>query len=149
MPNWTNNVLTIFGPEADIKAFKLQAIGHSPWLTAEELKVDEPNPLNFHGLVPVPEEVLKAGYNSAGYNWEKDNWGCKWGACHTRILEEDVDRIIFDFDTAWSPPVEFMERAAKLWPTLTFILQYEELGMGFKGIAKAKGDKLEDHCITL
>ena len=37
----------------------------------------EPGRLNFHSLVPVPEEVLKAGYESGGYDWEQKNWGCK------------------------------------------------------------------------
>ena len=140
MPNWTCNILTVYGPEEDIKAFRQKAIGHSPWLTASELTVDKPEPLNFHSLVPVPDELLKAGYDKAGYDWEKANWGCKWGACNAELVDEEKRWLVYQFDTAWSPPVEFIERAAKLWPTLTFLLEYEELGMCFKGIAKALGE---------
>ncbi|MBI5818298.1 MAG: hypothetical protein HZA88_04860 [Verrucomicrobia bacterium] len=124
-------------------------MGHSPWFTAAELVSEQPNPLNLHCIVPVPKEVLEAGYDKAGYDWEKLNWGCKWGACNCQVVDEDAGRIVYNFDSAWCPPVEFIETAAKLWPTLTLLLEYEELGMAFKGIAKAQGEQLEDHCITL
>ena len=149
MPNWTCNILTMSGPEADIKAFRQKAVGHSPWLTAAELTVEKPEPLNFHSIVPVPKEVLKAGYMKAGYGWEKANWGCKWGACHCQVVDNDKGWLIYQFDSAWCPPVEFIEAAAKLWPSLTFKLEYEELGEGFKGLAKAVGGSLEDHCTLL
>jgi hypothetical protein len=62
MPNWCRNNLTMTGPEADIQAFKAKAVGHSPWAEPE----GDPGLLNFHSLVPVPDEVLKAGYDPAG-----------------------------------------------------------------------------------
>ena len=62
MPNWCANKLTITGPEAEVQAFKEKAVGHSPWSKPEELVNVEPNVLNFHSLVPVPDEVLAAGY---------------------------------------------------------------------------------------
>jgi len=65
MPNWCLNNLTITGPQADLEAFKTKAVGHSPWEEPE----GKPDMLNFHSLVPVPEEVLKSGYGSAAYDW--------------------------------------------------------------------------------
>ncbi len=41
-----------------------------------------------------------------------------------------------------------MEKVAKQFPTLTLLLDYEEQSMGFKGIAKFKGETREDHCLT-
>ena len=35
MPNWCLNKLTVTGPEADVRAFKARAGGHSPWLKPE------------------------------------------------------------------------------------------------------------------
>ena len=35
------------------------------------------------------------------------------------------------------------------WLTLTFLLDYEEISMGFKGLAKIRGDAVEDHCVEL
>ena len=144
MPNWCNNQLDVYGPKADTKRFKQQAVGDSPWHQAAP-----PNVLNFHQLVPIPAEVLAAGYDDAGYNWEKANWGCKWGACHGQLVDEWAGHLIYTFDTAWALPIEFLQKLGPQWPTLTFLLAYEEGGMGFKGLCKVKGDAVEDHCINL
>ena len=55
MPNWCHNKLTIMGPEADVRSFKEKATGRCPWLKPDETEVEV---LNFHSLVPVPDEVL-------------------------------------------------------------------------------------------
>jgi hypothetical protein len=57
MPNWCNNKLAVYGPEADTQRCKEQAIGDSPWFREEQ-----PNALNLHSLVPIPAEVIEAGY---------------------------------------------------------------------------------------
>ena len=69
MPNWCLNKLTITGQQADIQAFKTKAVGHSPWEAPE----GEPDVLNFHSLVPVPDEVLQAGYESVVFG-QKAAW---------------------------------------------------------------------------
>jgi hypothetical protein len=145
MPNWCLNNLTITGPEADVQAFKTKAVGHSPW----EEPAGEPDALNFHSLVPVPKEVLKAGYESAGYDWEIANWGCKWGASDPEIRDEWENHVEYEFYTTWSPPIEFLQTVAVQWPSLVFVLAYEEPGIGFQGLAKFQGEIHEDHCITL
>src|ERR1019366_6470474 len=120
MPNWCSNNLTITGPKADVEAFKAKAVGHSPW---EEPK-GEPDALNFHSLVPVPEEVLIAGYEAGGYDWERANWGCKWGASDPGILNEWTGHVEYEFHTAWSPPIEFLQPVAVQWPSLVFVPAY-------------------------
>jgi Ferredoxin-like domain in Api92-like protein len=145
MPNWCSNKLTITGPEADVQAFKTKAIGHSPWSEPE----GDPDALNFHSLVPVPGEILKAGYESAGHDWEMANWGCKWGASGPTILGEWEGHVDYEFYTAWSPPIELLKRLSVQWPSLVFVLAYEEPGIGFKGIAKFQGEIHEDHGISL
>ena len=127
------------GPEAEVLAFKEKAVGHSPWSRPEELVNVEPSVLNFHSLVPVPVQVLAAGYEKAGCEWEKENWGCKWGAFEIRILDEWEGFITYEFNTPWSPPLEFLEAVAKQWPTLVLILEYDEPGVGYKGLAKFQG----------
>ena len=145
MPNWCSDKLTVVGLESDVQIFKEWAVGHSPWLKTE----GEPAVLNFHSLVPVPEEVLKAGYESAGCDWEKENWGCKWGAQNPTILDEWEGHVEYEFHTAWSPPIEFLGKVAVQWPALVFVLEYEEPGAAFKGLAKFRGAIHEDHCISL
>jgi hypothetical protein len=146
MPNWCNNTLRIFGPEGDVRRFKEQAAGHSPWHPVEG---EDKNVLNFHSLVPVPPEVLAAGYSDAGCEWELKNWGCKWDACSASLADEWEGTLIYVFDTAWTPPIPFLAKLAPAWPMLTFLLDYEEMGMGFTGIAKVKSDAVEDHCVEL
>ena len=143
MPNWCDNHLIIKGPDMDVLAFKQKAVGHAPWHEPKP----EPNVLNFHNLVPIPGEVLKADYSSAGYDWELKHWGCKWGACHTDIVDEGEGYLGYRFDTAWSPPIAFVEHVSKEWPTLIFVLEYEESGIGFKGLARAQAGAIDDRCI--
>ena len=146
MPNWCNNRLAIYGPDADVKRFKAQASGHSPWVKAEER---EESVLNFHSLMPVPPEILSAGYEQIGYEWELKNWGCKWGACSPELADEWEGHLEYAFETAWSPPVPFLSKLVPAWPMLTFLLDYEEMGMGFRGITKVKDTIVEDHCVEL
>ena len=108
MPNWCNNKLAVYGPEADVIRFKEKAVSHSPWLKVEEQKE---NVLNFHSLVPIPPEVLEAGYEKAGYDWERNNWGCKWGACSAELADEWEGHLTYLFDTAWSPPIAILRKA--------------------------------------
>jgi hypothetical protein len=140
MPNWCNNKLTVFGPDEVVKRFRETAIGNSPWHTEEEKK----SVLNFHSLMPVPPNVLAAWYGEVGYEWD-----CNWGACNAEEVEEWEGHLTYFFDTAWSPPIPFLSKLAPMWPMLTFLLDYEEMGMGFKGISKVQGDAVEDHCLDL
>jgi len=147
MPNWCNNHLTVKGETEEVQRFKEKAAGHSPW---EKPPANEKaNPLNFHSLVAIPADVLQAGYEDSGHDWERSNWGCRWGACHCDLIDDNGCELFYGFDTAWSPPIAFLAALAKLWPNLTFILEYEELGMGFKGLARFQGEQHEDHCIQL
>src|ERR1017187_6850446 len=135
------------GPAEELARFKKQAVGYSPWWTRKERAGEPPSPLNFHSLVPVPEEVLRPGYGEAGNDWELRNWGAKWGASDAGLVDEWDGCLMYSFNTAWSPPIAFLENVSQQWPTLTFILEYDEPGMGFKGIAKGHGEKVEDHCV--
>lgn len=145
MPNWCINNLRVFGPDEDVRKFKEQAVGHSPWDQTPE----KDNVLNFHSLVPIPPEILAASDQDAGCNWERVNWGCKSGACEASLMDEWDGTLIYSFDTEWDPPIPFLEKLAPHWPTLTFLLDYEEMGMGFKGITKAVGHAVEDHCVEI
>jgi hypothetical protein len=146
MPNWCNNTLRIFGSEGDVRRFKEQAAGHSPW---HPMEGQDKNVLNFHSLVPVPPEVLAAGYSDAGCEWELKNWGCKWDACSASLADEWEGTLIYAFDTAWTPPIPFLSKLGPQWPNLIFVLNYEEMGMGFTGVAKVKSGAVEDHCVEL
>lgn len=46
------------------------------------------------------------------YGWRNHNWGTKWNACDTEILDKDT--IVFD--TAWSNPDPIMEKLGEIYP---------------------------------
>ena len=141
MPNLCYNTLKVYGPEQDIQEFKTKAVGHHPWGKDE----DEPNVLNFHNLFPFPADVLKAGYKEAGFDWECENWGSKWGSFDCILVDDFENYLTYEFHTAWCPPIKFLNHVAKEHPELTFFLTYEEDQC--QGLAKFEGDKTEHHCI--
>ena len=50
--------------------------------------------------------------------------------------------VIYAFDTPWSPPKPLFEQVVRVWPTLTFLLEYEEPANGIAGTMKAQGRQL-------
>jgi len=147
MPNWCSNTLTITGPEKDCVAFKEAAVGVAPtyepdsdWSEGNTEEKSE-SILNFHSLVPIPEESLKAGYNGknnpdvpSGYTAEANCWGVKWGACDPYLIES-AGELEYTFDSAWAPPIEWISQVAEQYPSLRFKVFYFEPGMQFKGEA--------------
>jgi len=110
----------------------------------------EPSVFSFHALYPVPDEVRRLPYDNtmarkvadnvgltgpiySGYNWEADNWGCKWGASHPELHCEEDTFLAYSLETPWGPPMGLMEKISKDWPTLSFEVEYAEPGMGFAG----------------
>ena len=115
MPNWCGNTLTITGPKEEIERFIKESTGLPPeyyrddsHLTEKEKEVFEtekevePEELNFHSLVPIPEESIKGGFShpyekdadgnfkppkdapECGYDAQCRLWGTKWGACEVQ-----------------------------------------------------------------
>jgi hypothetical protein len=70
-----------------------------------------------------------------GYSWESVHWGCKWGACETDLTVEDDERLYYEFNTAWSPPIPFVQSASAQFPSLTFFIEFDEPNMNIKGNA--------------
>ena len=63
------------------------------------------------------------------YSWRVKNWGTKWEGYDGRFND---DQSVFNFDTAWSPPIPIIKRLAELTGQ-KFILEYIEEGMFFCG----------------
>jgi len=107
--------------------------------------------LSFHALYPVPEDFRCFPYDDTrarelgelvgevrpygGYEWESKHWGCKWGGCDSELTSQGPDYLNYGFSTAWAPPIDFFDKVSQDWPNLTFSLEYEEPGMGFRGEA--------------
>jgi hypothetical protein len=59
-------------------------------------------------------------------------WGTKWDVDGIDAYCEQLN-CVYNFNTAWSPPIQWVLRASKLYPTLEFSLEYEESGCDFRG----------------
>jgi len=117
---------------------------------------------SFHALYPVPKDFRCFPYDDnrakelgetvgqerpyGGYTWESRHWGCKWGGCDTQLISSGSGSLQYDFSTPWGPPIEFFEKISQDWPTLNFMLSYEEPGMGFRGESHwEKGSLVFEH----
>lgn len=87
----------------------------------------------------TPEEVgeyylsLKEKYGYFNwYDWSYDNWGVKWNACESDVINEDDDDelLYLQFSTPWGYPDEWLKQLAKKCP---FHLAWEE-EQGYRGI---------------
>ena len=80
-----------------------------------------------------------------GYTWCVSHWGTKWDVeeMHDATLEGGLAE--YTFDTAWSPPIEWLEKVARDWAELEFVLVYCELGCAFAGRYTIKGDAIDSY----
>ena len=93
----------------------------------------------------------KDGFNSGGYDWCVANWGTKWPASRVEVegpvtgYDEKTLEVVFHFDTAWSPPMPVIKRAAELYPALRFELRYFECGCCFNGLFRCSAGAVESN----
>jgi len=153
MPNWCSNILTIEGCKEEVDNFVETAKGYG-YLPENQNTKDGFTPFDFNQFIPMPPEVIENGYNGekgmegveSGYLWENNNWGVKWGACEPCMSRNGDTEAVYSFDTAWSPPIKMMDAFIEQYPSLTFTLQYEELGMMFEGTCIATNGSVSDEC---
>lgn len=132
MPNWCNNDLTISGNKLDLKKFYDENF--------------EDDCLKFYKSVPLPKDEDSEDPDDTFENDE--NWGTKWD-----IDKDDFDgyldlescEIGANFNTAWTPPLQWLNTVCELYPTLQFKLLYGEMGMDFAGrVLCENGDMVEN-----
>ena len=156
MPNWCSNTLWVEGNPEQLKEFISKSV--------KPLE-DNPNynVFTLEGLYPTPAELLneaafsgiaddatenekflhelkvkaleeKYGYTD-WYNWRVNKWGTKWDVCESQIYQDDEANFMVMFDSAWAPPVMWLEHIAPQFPDLKFKMAYSEPGMAFCGAA--------------
>lgn len=80
------------------------------------------------------ELIAKHGSNN-WYDWKIRHWGTKWDI-EAYLQENKPKELIYGFDSAWSPPVAWLDKVAQDFPTLSFTLEFSEGGVGFQGTAE-------------
>jgi hypothetical protein len=121
------------------------------------VKLAEEQPLTMGNFFPTPKELLECEapnkknplsmvkkYGAKDwYDWQLKIWGTKWDISDEACLTiENSKTIWYDFDSAWGPPDAFVKNVAKLFPKLTFTLEYSEPGMVFSGDLKVVGENI-------
>jgi hypothetical protein len=166
MPNWCENTLKVSGNKTDIQKFKeltlvKQEIGSELYFTMNVLYptppelLEQTSPVMWRGEETDTEGKLefekyvselqkKYGYTD-WYNWRVDKWGTKWDVADTYILDDEDEFISVQYNTAWSPNIEWVRYVAKQFPELTFTLSFEEPGCSFCGVYEVTGED-EDLC---
>lgn len=128
MPNWCENTLTVSGETKDLAKFKRRAKAKN---TA----------LSLNKLLPLPKKQ-----EANWYNWHIENWGTKWDV-EAELIAESNEYITYEFMSAWSPPVIWLETISEQYPALDFTIKYDEPSMGYMGLATASQGVLSDKTI--
>lgn len=140
MPNWCDNWLQVSGAKEEIGRFVGMGVKEGKWALSHYF----PMPEELHGTSRpgVSNKELVAKYGAADwYDWNMRNYGCKWDCDTTDVKRKDTGtEVIIDFQSPWSPPVEFMHKVQAMFPQLDFRLAYMETGCWFAGVAETFRD---------
>ena len=168
MPNWCWNHLEVSGDEIQLREFVEKSTTNIERDDEFSFNGTYPMPNEFNGIktgginingkscnkwrvidgktIEVTEKelsILEEKYGADNwYDWSCKNWGTKWDACESNICHNDIDYFAVSFESAWSPPVNWINNIMQDFPGLCFTLEYEESGMGYGGILSAQHDKI-------
>ena len=110
MPNYCENTLTL----SCANSTRLQTFYDDNYESESQI-------LSFDKLVPVPE------------NEDNDSmWGTKWEAIRVSF-EGQFTSFVYSFDTAWSPPLSWLQTVVRKYPDIRFELEFSESGCDFWG----------------
>jgi len=111
MPNYCDNTLTLIVSSApSLQTFYKENYGN------------EYQALTFQHAAPVLDSQ------------ENDSvWGTKWDAIQVEFVEESETTYIYHFQTAWSPPVGWLQIVASKYPEIRFEIEFSEPGCDFWG----------------
>jgi hypothetical protein len=117
MPNWCQNQLTVTGATPELRA----------WLKKKGFSFEKMNP---------PRKPRKTRNVWASPDMYYNAWGTKWDLPENEqreVASDLLDHGSAFFDTAWSPPMQAIGALSRMFPAVTFQLNYCELGMFFAG----------------
>ena len=126
MPNWCNNNITISGDEGTIRT--LTAVLKSLKTSDEEQSSDV-----FKALIGLPQHMSDGDYKEKWYDTNIGWFGTKWDISYDEhAFTFTKDEISFFCETAWSPPIPFLQNLCEMYK-VNANLFYSEGGVGFAG----------------
>ena len=141
MPNWCSNVLTVKPNEDFINSSELnekKSIGTLKLFKSQARGGGEN--LKLNNLYPMPSNLENEGW----YEWRISNWSTKWDVENAN-LEQMGDDLIYQFETAWAPPENWLIKISEDYPELEFHMEFEEPGVGlFGGILVINGEVVDE-----
>lgn len=138
MPNWCSNSLTVsINPDSKDKRVtsELKAFYHENKGSVDGDRQD----LTFNAGVPVPNNLN----SEQSYDFRVREWGTKWEANEIHF-EDQGDLLVYNFETAWAPPIAWLEKISKFYPNLILRMEFEEPGMGIYGGVEAKDGDISE-----
>ena len=126
MPNWCNNNITINGDEGTIRT--LTAVLKSLKTDDEEQSSDV-----FKSLIGLPQHMSDGDYKEKWYDTNIEWFGTKWDISYEESsFTFTKDEISFFCETAWSPPIPFLQHLCEMYKVNAYLF-YSEGGVGFAG----------------
>lgn len=136
MPNWCANTLEISTiHEETIAEFKEQARAYGTDLSLQNFLPIPQRLLNTpHCMPPVDPKERKgldhvwasnvSEYGSAdAYEWKIKRWGTKWDV-HAKLVESRQHYLKYEFDSAWSPPLAWLQHVSVCFVDAFFFLSF-------------------------
>ncbi len=168
MPNWANTRMSVSGKtEAEVQEFidkviveeKEELQGSFPMMSKTETKIFEsfvPCPKElFEVTSPVREEqaelaeaMLEKYGTTDWYSWQHENWGVKWGDCHT-FVDSELDELgnghwetVYVYDLPWGTADPAHKAISAMFPNLRFAFDYDEEAGFFAGCQVMKAGEI-------
>jgi hypothetical protein len=151
MPNWVFNTLIIEGNKENINDVRSVlntpfSREHENWDVKEQKMITQTinysNPVFSFWNIIRPTDLAEYAKQPTHdltngndwYSWNIRNWGTKWDVAvvdnnsytDTEIEEIGEGIISYRFNTAWSPPIQAIEKLSIQHPKLKLTLSYEE-----------------------
>ena len=85
-------------------------------------------------LTELETARLKKKHGAVGWHdWCVKNWGTKWDADDAKITSEEDFSVVYEFNTAWSPPAPLVFKIRSRFPKLKISAFYDEPGAEHAG----------------
>jgi|688.fasta_scaffold11563_6 hypothetical protein len=127
MPNWCNNYIKISGDESTIRTLTS---------VIKSLKSSDDNGPSddvFKSLIGLPQHMSDGDYKEKWYDTNIEWFGTKWDISYEEhMFTFNKDEITLSCETAWSPPIPFLENLCKMYKVNAYLF-YSEGGVGFAG----------------
>jgi hypothetical protein len=133
MPNWCHNVLRLGCENGEIQELRR---------FLDENSGGESGVLSLNRSHPVPSTLS----DSEAHDWRVKNWNTKWDVQDGYVDEWD-DMLVIHFETAWAPPLGWLEVVVALYPLLNFYLEYREPNTCLFGEVMGEGGEIISHLL--